>query len=147
MEFWRGSSTAASGSAIVSANSGFVEFHTLQTSDSAIFQTVALASNGGVRILKPGFVYVEANQDIISSGASNYITFQVRQNSDVRALQLITNTNGQWDGLIIGTSFAVSANDVVTFNISAADVISFDTGNSWGSWSNYSILWYGLAEE
>ena len=109
-EFWRGSPTSASSSAIVANNTGYMEFNTLETSDylGAIFQLVALASNGGVRILKPGFVYVEANQDIVSSGASGYLSFNVRKNADTRAVQLITHTNGQWDGIVVATSFAGS---------------------------------------
>ena len=149
VEIWRGSMNAASGSAIVSANTGFIEFNTVSTTDSAgaIFSLVALASNGGVRILKPGFVYVEANQDIISSGASSYLTMQVYNSGSSRGLQLITHTNGQWDGLMIGTGFPVAANDTVQFSIANGDILSIDTGTGYGSWSNYSIIWYGLAEE
>jgi hypothetical protein len=149
VEIWRGSPTSGSGSAIVSANSGYMEFHTLSTTDSAgaIFSLVALASNGGVKILKPGFVYVEANQDIISSGASGYLTFAVYNNGSTRALQLITHTNGQWDGIMVGTGFPVAANDTVQFYLANGDITSIDTGNSYGSWANYNIIWYGLAEE
>ena len=50
---------------------------------------------------------------------------------------LITNTNGQWDGINGCATTDVVANDVINFLFGANDITSFDPG----TWSMYSFVW------
>jgi hypothetical protein len=135
---WNGAATSGTLSTIVSNNNDWVGFSSRYNSDSTVFETVG-SSPYGIRIKKPGWVYYYYDQDIITSGASNYATISSHKNGTNIQVQLITNTNSQWDAIIIGGAINVAANDVINFKLSAADVLALDGG----SWSNISLIWYG----
>lgn len=136
--------TSASASTIVSSNSGYVFFEINDSSYHFITNTNVMAINnsgeGGLIIKKRGVVHCMISHDLISSGSTNYITFQIRVNGSVRGNHLITNTNGQWDGMVALQAVKVNANDVLSFLISASDITSVDRG----SWGPYNFLFHAV---
>ena len=135
---WNGAGTTATLSTIVSNNADWVGFSDRYNSDSTVFEVVG-TSPYGIRVKKAGWVYYYYDQDIITSGASGYATIRSAKNGSYLQYQLITNTNGQWDGIITAGAVSVAANDVINFYINAADVTALDPG----TWSNCSLIWYG----
>jgi hypothetical protein len=128
--------TSASAAAIVSANAGYVQFangEARHLSNSGVFT----ATTDGVQILKPGIVHITFSQDIITTTAIGYVHMMIRKNGTNISENLITNTNGQWDGINGVATASVSANDVIGFYVSGGDITSFDPG----TWSMYSFIW------
>ena len=128
--------TSASAAAIVSANAGYVQFangEARHISNSGVFT----ATTDGVQILKAGIVHVTVSQDIITSGTTSYVALFIRKNGTNISENLITNTNGQWDGINGVITTSVNANDVINFYYSGAEITSFDPG----TWSMYSFIW------
>ena len=127
--------TSASAAAIVSANAGYVQFangEARHLSNSGVFT----ATTDGVQILKPGIVHITVSQDIITNGTTSYAALYIRKNGTNISENLITNTNGQWDGINGVATTSVNANDVIGFYYSA-DITAFDPG----TWSQYSFIW------
>ena len=128
--------TTAGSNTIVADNYGHVQFSNgtaRHLSNSSVFTAVT----DGIQILKAGIVYVSFSQDIITAGASGYTLGYIQKNKSTISENLITNTNGQWDGINGVTTISVVANDVINFYFSATDIISFDPN----TWSNYSFVW------
>jgi hypothetical protein len=128
--------TAASAAAIVSANYGYVQFangDARHNSNSGVFT----ATTDGVQILKPGILHITFSQDIITTTAIGYALMYIRKNGSTISENLITNTNGQWDGINGVATTSVNANDVIGFYVSASDITSFDPL----TWSMYSFIW------
>jgi hypothetical protein len=128
--------TSAGSTTIVSDNAGYAQFSNgtaRHLSNSSVFTAVT----DGIRILKDGIVHVTVSQDIITFGASGYTLVYIQKNKATFSENLITNTNGQWDGINAVGTIAVSANDVINFYYSATDILSLDSG----SWSQYSFIW------
>jgi hypothetical protein len=128
--------TTAGSSTIVTDNFGYAQFSNgtaRHLSNSSVFTAVT----DGIQILKAGIVYVSFSQDIITAGASGYTLGYIQKNKSTISENLITNTNGQWDGINGVTTISVAANDVINFYFSATDIISFDPN----TWSNYSFIW------
>jgi len=136
---WNGAGTGATLSTIVSNNDGWVGFSDRYNGDSSVFETVG-STPFGIRIKKAGWVHYYYDQDIITSGASGYVSIQSAKNGSVLQYQLITHTNSQWDAIIIGGAVNVAANDVINFRISGGDILALDGG----TWSNVSLIWYGI---
>jgi hypothetical protein len=61
----------------------------------------------------------------------------IRKNGTNISENLISNTNGQWDGINGVATASVNANDVIGFYVSGGDIMSFDPG----TWSMYSFIW------
>lgn len=135
---WNGAAESSSLATIISNNGDWVRFNDRYNSDSTVFEVVT-SSPYGIRIKKAGWVYYYYDQDIITAGSSGYVTIRSAKNGSYIQYQLITNTNGQWDGIIIGGAVNVNANDVINFTLSASDITSVDAG----TWSNCSLIWYG----
>jgi hypothetical protein len=130
------SCTTAGANTIVADNAAYAQFSNgtaRHLSNSSVFTAVT----DGIRILKDGIVHVTVSQDIITFGASGYTLVYIQKNKATFSENLITNTNGQWDGINAVGTIAVSANDVINFYYSATDILSFDSG----SWSQYSFIW------
>jgi hypothetical protein len=128
--------TAASAASIVSADSGYVEFsngEARHNSNSGVFS----ATTNGIQILKAGIVQVTVSQDITTTGSTGYIAMYIRKNGNNISENLITNTNGHWDGINGVATATVSANDVIGFFYSGPGITAFDAG----SWSQYSFIW------
>lgn len=128
--------TSASASAIISNNGGYVQFSNgsaRHLSNAGVFTAVT----DGIQVLKSGIVYVSFSQDITTTGTVGYVSGLIRKNGNNISENLITNTNGQWDGLTGVTTVNVAAGDIIGFYISASDITSFDPG----AWSNYSFIW------
>jgi hypothetical protein len=127
--------TAGSKSTIENNNSGFFFYEIANSDYHFITNTNVMSINnsgeGGLLIKKRGILHCMISHDLISSGSSNYITFQVRVNGTPRGFHLITNTNGQWDGMVLFQALKVNANDIVSFNMSASDILTIDRGQ-WG---------------
>lgn len=136
--------TSTSASNLVSSNSGYCFYEINDSSYHFITNTNVMAINnsgeGGLLIKKRGILHCMISHDIITSGSSSYITFQIRVNGSVRGNHLITNTNGQWDGMIAFQALKVNANDVVSFLWSASDIISIDRG----SWAPHNFLFHAV---
>ena len=79
----------------------------------------------------------DGTQDIITSGTSGYVALFIRKNGSNISENLISNTNGQWDGINGVITTSVNANDVINFYYSGAEILSFDPG----TWSMYSFIW------
>jgi hypothetical protein len=128
--------TTASAAAIVSANSGLVQFSDATArhiSNTGVFT----ATTDGIQILKPGIVHITFSQDIITTTAIGYVHMMIRKNGTNISENLITNTNGQWDGINGVATTSVNANDVIGFYVNGGDITSFDPG----TWSMYSFIW------
>jgi hypothetical protein len=128
--------TAASAASIVSSNSGYVQFsngEARHNSNTGVFT----ATTNGIQIQKAGIVHVNVSQDIITSGSIGYIGLYIRKNGTDISENLISSTNGQWDGINGVATTNVAVNDVIGFFYSGADVTSFDSG----TWSLYSFIW------
>ena len=80
------------------------------------------------------------SHDIVTTTASGYATLQIRVNGSVRGYHLITNTNGQWDGMIAFQALKVNANDVVSIGFNAGDITSIDRG----SWGPHNFLFHAV---
>ncbi len=127
--------TNGSQSTINANNSGFFFYEITNSDYHFITNTNVMSINnsgeGGLLIKKRGILHCMISHDVISSGSTFYITFQVRVNGVPRGFHLITNTNGQWDGMVLFQAIKVNANDIVSFNIGANDIIAIDRGQ-WG---------------
>jgi hypothetical protein len=128
--------TTAGAAAIVSGNSGYVQFssgNARHCSNTSLFVPVT----DGIRITKAGIVYVTFSQDITTAGTTGYIAGYIQKNKSTISENLITNTNDQWDGINGCTTINVAANDVINFSFGATEILSFDPN----TWSNYSFVW------
>jgi hypothetical protein len=128
--------TAASAATIVADNGGYVQFSNGEArhiSNTGVFS----ATTNGVQILKAGMVHVTVSQDIITAGTTGYQALFIRKNGTNISENLISNTDGQWDGINGVITTSVNANDVINFYYSGAEIISFDPG----TWSMYSFIW------
>ena len=98
----------------------------------------------GVQILADGQIYYSFSQDIVTAGSTSYARCYVRRHtynngsSAILGRHLITNTNGQWDGLTGSGIFDVKAGDIVSFYFEATNITNMDGG----SWSYYNLLWW-----
>ena len=128
--------TPAASTTIVTDNAGYVQFSNgtaRHLSNSSIFTSVT----DGIRILKAGIVQVTVSQDITTSGTTGYVLLYIQKNKSTVSENLITNTNGEWDGINGVATIAVAADDVINFYYSAVNILSLDAG----SWSQYSFIW------
>jgi hypothetical protein len=128
--------TSAAATTIVTDNSGYVQFSNgtaRHLSNSSVFTSVT----DGIRILKAGIVQVTVSQDITTAGTTGYVLLYIQKNKSTVSENLITNTNGEWDGINGVATIAVSADDVINFYYSASNITSLDAG----SWSQYSFIW------
>jgi hypothetical protein len=128
--------TSAAATVIVANNGGYVQFSN-GTARHLSNSNVFTATTDGVQILKPGLLYVSFSQDIISATTSSYVSGYIQKNKITISENLITNTNGQWDGINGCATTDVAANDVINFQFGANDITSFDPG----TWSMYSFVW------
>ena len=136
---WNGAAESTSCATIVSNNADYVRFTDRYNGDSSVFEVVT-GTPYGIRIKKAGWIYYYYDQDIITAGSTGYVTIRSSKNGSAIQYQLITNTGGQWDGLIIGGVIEMAANDVLNFYIQASDITSIDPG----TWTNCSIIWHGI---
>jgi hypothetical protein len=128
--------TTSGAAAIVSGNSGHVQFssgNARHNSNTSLFVPVT----DGIQITKAGIVYVTFSQDITTAGTTGYVAGYIQKNKSAVSENLITNTNGEWDGINGCTTINVAVNDVINFFFSAAEITSFDPN----TWSNYSFVW------
>jgi hypothetical protein len=128
--------TPAASTTIVTDNAGYVQFSNgtaRHLSNSSIFTSVT----DGIRILKAGIVQVTVSQDITTAGTTGYVLLYIQKNKSTVSENLITNTNGEWDGINGVATIAVAADDVINFYYSAVNILSLDAG----SWSQYSFIW------
>jgi hypothetical protein len=136
--------TSTATSNIVNSNSGYVFFEITGSDYHFITNTNVMSINnsgeGGLLIKKRGILHCMVSQDIISTTASSYISLQIRVNGSARGFHLITNTNGQWDGMILFQALKVNANDIVSFNLSASDITAVDRGQ----WAPYNFLFHAI---
>jgi hypothetical protein len=124
--------TATSKNAILAAGSGFIDWQTKVASNTSWFSI----SGNNLTILKSGLVTLTINQDVVTAPATGYCSCEIRINNGQASIQLITNTNTQWDCIHNSWCGYLSVNDYIsvryTGNFTAMDV---------GSWSNYNLLW------
>ena len=128
--------TTAGSTTLVADNSGYVQFsngNARHVSNTSVFTPVI----DGIRILKAGMVHVTVSQDIITAGTTGYVGMYIQKNKATFSENLITNTNGEWDGMVGVGTIAVSVNDVINFYYSASNIVSFDPN----TWSQYSFIW------
>ena len=132
-------------STITSNNSGFLDLRQHSNGgymNPEIFE-VDTSGNYGIHIKRDGKVWVNMNQDIITTDSTGYISSRIYRapandaNNRVMSYQLITNTNSQWDSVHNTACFDVNAGDRIQFYLHAAAISSLDTT----SWSQYSIMW------
>ena len=128
--------TSASATAIVSNNGGYVQFSN-GTARHLSNSNVFTATTDGIQILKAGILYISFSQDITTATSSGYVSGYIQKNKSTISENLITNTNGQWDGINGCATIGVVANDVINFQFGASDITSFDPG----TWSMYSFIW------
>lgn len=136
--------TAGTQSTLINSNAGYIFFEIFDSSYHFITNTNVMSINGsgegGLLIKKRGIVFCMVSHDIITSGASSYLTLQVRVNGTARGYHLITNTNGQWDGMVLFQAVKVNANDVLSFYMNASDITNVDRGN----WGVYNFLFHAV---
>ena len=135
---WNGSAEATSLATIVSNDADYVRFTDRYNGDSSVFEVVT-STPYGIRIKKAGWIYYYYDQDIVTTGSIGYVTIRSHKNGSAIQYQLTSNTDGQWDAIVMGGVVQMAANDVLNFFIGNANVISLDPG----SWSNCSIIWMG----
>tara|TARA_R100000742_G_C4279188_1_gene103173 strand:+ start:1496 stop:4723 length:3228 start_codon:yes stop_codon:yes gene_type:complete len=132
-------------SAITTNNSGFLDLRQHAAGgymNPNIFE-IDTTGNYGIHIKRDGKVWVDMNQDIITTGATSYATSRIYRspandaNNSVMAYQLITNTNSQWNSIHNSACFDVTAGDRIQFYLLATNITNLDTG----SWSQYNIMW------
>jgi hypothetical protein len=128
--------TPAGASAIVSSNNGYAQFSNA-TARHLSNTNVFTATTDGIQILKAGILFITFSQDIITAGTTGYSNCMIQKNKNNISENLITNTNGQWDGINGCVTIDVAANDVINFYYSGAEITSFDPG----TWSMYSFMW------
>jgi hypothetical protein len=128
--------TPAASTTIVTDNAGYVQFSNgtaRHLSNSSIFTSVT----DGIRILKAGIIHVSVSQDITTAGTTGYVLLYIQKNKSTVSENLITNTNGEWDGINGVATIAVAADDVINFYYQATNITALDSG----SWSQYSFIW------
>ncbi len=129
----------ANASSIISSNAGYAQFSASQNTDANVFEAIS-SGNFGIKIKKTGIIMWNYDQDIVAAGGS-YVYIYALINGSAKAYSLIAPTGGYWDGMHIGGSYAVAANDVLTFYWASAstDITSMDNG----VWGHLSIIWMG----
>jgi hypothetical protein len=128
--------TTAGAATIITDNAGYVQFSNgtaRHLSNTSVFTAVT----DGIRILKAGMVHVTVSQDITTSGTTGYTLMYIQKNKSTISENLITNTNGEWDGMNGVATISVAADDVINFYYSASNITSFDPN----TWSQYSFIW------
>lgn len=132
-------------STIATNNGGFCDLRAHSSggyANPAIFE-IDTTGNYGIHIKRDGKVWVNVNQDIITTGSTSYATSRIYRspsndaNNRVMSYQLITNTDGQWGSIHNTACFDVNAGDRIQFYLTAAGITSLDTT----SWSQYNIMW------
>jgi hypothetical protein len=91
----------------------------------------------GVKIKKAGVVQVHVTQDIRTSGSTSYARAYIDLNGNNKYTQLITNTNGEWDSIVIAGNIACEENDIIKVKFNASDILAIDST----SWNSYSFTW------
>ena len=129
----RATQTSASASAIITSNNGSISWSIKAASDSSWYSI----SGDRFTILKSGLVSLNVNQDIITSGSTNYVQCRISVNGSIQAYQLITNTNSQWNAIVNHWNGYLNVNDYIQLSFQASDITSIDHGN----WSNYDFMW------
>jgi hypothetical protein len=129
----RATQTSASASAIITSNNGSISWSIKTASDSSWYSI----SGDRFTILKSGLVSLNVNQDIITSGSTNYVQCRISVNGSIQAYQLITNTNSQWNAIVNHWNGYLNVNDYIQLSFQASDITSIDHGN----WSNYDFMW------
>lgn len=129
----------ANASSIISSNAGYAQFSASQNTDPNVFEAVSSGSFG-IKIKKTGIIMWNYDQDIIAVGGS-YAYIYALINGSAKAYSLIAPTGGYWDGMHIGGSYAVAANDVLTFYWASGstDITAMDNG----VWGHLSVIWMG----
>ena len=135
---WNGAAESTSLATIVSNNADYVRFTDRYNGDSSVFEVVT-GTPYGIRIKKAGWIYYYYDQDIVTAGSIGYVSIRSSKNGSIIQYQLITNTDGQWDGLVMGGVVQMAANDVLNFSIQGSDITHLDPG----AWTNCSIIWMG----
>jgi hypothetical protein len=128
--------TTAGASAIVTNNTGYVQFslsNARHCSNSSLF----VPTTDGIQITKAGIIHVQYSQDITTTSSTGYVSSYIQKNKATFSENLISNTNGQWDGISGCGTIDVAANDVINFLFSAGDITAFDPNG----WSQYSFIW------
>ncbi len=140
---------AAQNTVIANADAGYVRFaaHMDEDMDTDIMEA-RTSGNFGVQFKKAGWVMLNYNQDIMTTGTTGYISSIVYRGtaSQIDAHSghsqvgefLITNTSSQWDMMGGATLIKVAANDVIGIRYSAAAIAAMDSG----SWSTYCFDWF-----
>ena len=124
--------TTTSRDSIKANDTGFIDWQQKTASNTSWFSI----SGANLTILKSGLVNFNMNQDLITSGATSYTSCDIQINGSSVSLQLITNTNGQWDGIHNAWCGYLSVNDYISVKFNGP-IDSMDTGN----WSNYNFMW------
>jgi hypothetical protein len=133
----------SNGSALLTSNSGYILWANKTdggtTNNTNVFEIIT-TGDYGIKVKKPGTVFISFNQDIVTTGTTGYATIAVKKNGTVCAYQLITNTNGQWDCIHIATTVYSDGDDVFTFHLNATDI----TGLNTSTWSQNCLIWVSL---
>jgi hypothetical protein len=128
--------TNAAAATIITDNGGYVQF-SLGTARHCSNSSLFVPVTDGIKITKSGIVHISFSQDITTTGTTGYVAGYIQKNKNNISENLITNTNGQWDGINGVGTINVAADDVINFSFNAGDITSFDPG----SWSQYSFVW------
>ena len=130
---------------IASNNGGYVQFgERNKNGDTSWFNYGGGTSGGatsGITIQRPGIVSLSFNQDIITPGNTSYISSYIKKNGSNKAMQLISNTNGQWDA--ISNSFRDHFSKGDTLEVYYTGTITAMDSTSWG---NYTFMWYNCTD-
>jgi hypothetical protein len=125
---------------IITANNiGFVKFTQSAKAgniDNDVFE-IMTTGDYGVKIKKAGVVQVHVTQDIRTSGSTSYARAYIDLNGNNKYTQLITNTNGEWDSIVIAGNIACEENDIIKVKFNASDILAIDST----SWNSYSFTW------
>ena len=125
--------TSASAGAVISSNNANILWAIKTASNSSWYSI----SGDRFTILKSGLVSLNVNQDIITTGASSYAQCRIAVNGSIKAYQLITNTDGQWDAIVNHWCGYLNVNDYITLGFQSGNITNIDHG----SWSNYDFTW------
>jgi hypothetical protein len=125
-------------SLIATNNIGFVKFTNSGkvVVNPDVFE-IMTTGDYGVKIKKAGVVQVHVTQDIRTSGSTGYAKAYIDLNGNSKYMQLITNTNSEWDSIIVAGNITCEANDIIKVKFAASDLISMDSN----SWNSYSFTW------
>ena len=133
---------ANNASTIASNNGGYVQFGERNKNGDTSWFTYGGGTSGGatsgITIQRPGIVSLSFNQDIITPGASGYISSYIKKNGSNKSSQLITNTNAQWDAINNSFSDHFSKGDTLEVQFAGGTITAMDST----TWGNYTFLWF-----